>query len=100
MPPHFWADLAPFRWLILFAFIDPVAVAIGLWMGWNANQAGKLILAGFAAGLAGTAMSFVGAAGGERCGADGQSTGTRLQTSAVESDSQDPALRLRRPSRR
>ena len=59
MPPHFWADLAPFRWLILFAFIDPVVVAIGLWMGWHANQAGKLILAGFAAGLAGTAMSFL-----------------------------------------
>jgi hypothetical protein len=59
MPAHFWSDLAPFRWLILLAFLDPVVIAIGLWMGWHASQAGKLILAGLAAGLAGTVVSFL-----------------------------------------
>ena len=45
-------DLAPFRGVLLFAFIDPVVIAIGLWMGWNASQPAKIILAGLAAGLA------------------------------------------------
>lgn len=58
MPPHFWADLAPFRWVIALAFLDPAVVVIGLAMGWKADQAGKLILAGLAAGLAGVALSF------------------------------------------
>lgn len=59
MPPHFWADLEPYRWVVIWAFLDPAVVAIGLWMGWTADQAGKLLLAGLAAGLAGTALSFV-----------------------------------------
>ncbi len=59
MPPHFWSDLAPFRFVILFAFIDPVVVALGLWMGWRADQKAKIILAGFAAGLAGVALAFL-----------------------------------------
>jgi hypothetical protein len=59
MPPHFWADIEPFRWVIYLAFLDPAVIAIGLWMGWHADQAGKLILAGLAAGLAGVVLSFV-----------------------------------------
>jgi hypothetical protein len=59
MPPHVLADLAPYRWVILLAFLDPAVVGIGLWMGWHATQAGKLILAGLAAGLAGVALSFL-----------------------------------------
>lgn len=59
MPPHFWADLEPYRWVILLAFLDPAVIAIGLWMGWHASQAGKLILAGLAAGLAGVVLSFL-----------------------------------------
>jgi hypothetical protein len=55
----FLEGLVPFHWLILEAFIDPVVIGIGLWMGWNANQFGKLILAGLAAGLAGTAVTFI-----------------------------------------
>jgi hypothetical protein len=51
-------DLAPFRGVLLFAFIDPVVIAIGLWMGWNASQPAKIILAGLAAGLAGTVLGF------------------------------------------
>jgi hypothetical protein len=53
-------DLAPFRGVLLFAFIDPVVIAIGLWMGWNASQPAKIILAGLAAGLAGTVLGFGG----------------------------------------
>jgi hypothetical protein len=59
MPPHVLADLAPYRWVMLLAVLDPAVILIGLWMGWRADQAGKLILAGLAAGLAGTALSFV-----------------------------------------
>jgi hypothetical protein len=55
----FFEGLIPFTWLIIDAFIDPVVIAIGLWMGWKADQFGKLILAGLAAGLAGTAVTFV-----------------------------------------
>lgn len=51
-------DLAPFRGVMLFAFIDPIVIAIGLWMGWNASQPAKIILAGLAAGLAGTVIGF------------------------------------------
>ena len=51
--------LKPFTWLILEAIFDPFVVGIGLLMGWKANQFGKLILAGLAAGLAGTAITFV-----------------------------------------
>lgn len=59
MPPHILADLAPFRWVILLAFLDPAVVAIGLWMGWHATQAGKLVLAGLAAGLAGVVLNVL-----------------------------------------
>ncbi len=52
-------DIEPFHGVILYAFIDPVVVAIGLWMGWHADQKGKLILAGLLAGLAGTVTGFV-----------------------------------------
>jgi hypothetical protein len=55
----FLQGLEPFRWLILDAFIDPMVIAIGLWMGWKADQAAKLFLAGLAAGLAGTAVTFI-----------------------------------------
>ena len=59
MPPHVWADLEPYRWVILLAFLDPAVIAIGLWMGWHASQAGKLVVAGLAAGLAGIVLSFL-----------------------------------------
>ena len=52
-------DIEPVHGVILYAFIDPVVVAIGLWMGWHADQKGKLILAGLLAGLAGTVTGFV-----------------------------------------
>jgi hypothetical protein len=59
MPPHFMADIEPFRWVILLAFLDPVVIAIAVWMGWNADQKAKLVLAGFAAALAGVAVTFL-----------------------------------------
>jgi hypothetical protein len=59
MPPHVWSDFEPYRWLIILAFLDPAVIAIGLWMGWTADQPGKLILAGLAAGLAGTVLAFL-----------------------------------------
>ena len=49
-------DLQPFHWLIVEAFLDPVVILIGLFVGWKADQAGKLIIAGLAAGLAGTVL--------------------------------------------
>jgi len=54
-----YEGLKPFTWLILEAIFDPFVVGIGLWMGWKADQFGKLILAGLAAGLAGTAVTFI-----------------------------------------
>jgi hypothetical protein len=54
-----YEGLKPFSWLILESFIDPVVVLIGLYVGFHANQFGKLILAGLAAGLAGTFVTFV-----------------------------------------
>jgi hypothetical protein len=59
MPPHILADLEPYRWVIVLAFLDPAVILIGLWMGWHADQPAKIILAGLAAGLAGTAISFL-----------------------------------------
>jgi hypothetical protein len=52
-------DLLPFHTLILYAFIDPLVVVIGLWMGWHSDQPGKLILAGPSAALAGITMGFL-----------------------------------------
>jgi hypothetical protein len=54
-----YEGLVPFGWLIVEAIFDPFVIAIGLVMGWKANQFGKLILAGLAAGLAGTVVTFV-----------------------------------------
>lgn len=54
-----YEGLKPFTWLIIEAFFDPFVVGIGLLMGWKADQFGKLILAGLAAGLAGTAVTFL-----------------------------------------
>ena len=51
--------MAPYSAVIWLSFADPVVIAIGLWMGWHADQAGKLVLAGLAAGLAATALSFL-----------------------------------------
>jgi hypothetical protein len=59
VPPHFLADLDQFRWVIILAFLDPAVVLIGLWMGWHADQAVKIVLAGFIAALAGVAVSFL-----------------------------------------
>ena len=52
-------DLQPFHWLIVEAFLDPVVILIGLFVGWKGDQAGKLIIAGLAAGLAGTVVAFI-----------------------------------------
>jgi hypothetical protein len=52
-------DLEPFRWVFILAALDPVVIGIGLWMGWHADQAGKLFLAGLAACLAGITVSFL-----------------------------------------
>ena len=51
--------LKPFTWVFIEAFIDPFVIVIGLWMGFKADQFGTLILAGLAAGLAGTAVTYV-----------------------------------------
>ena len=54
-----YEGLKPFTWLIIEAVFDPVVVIIGLLIGWKANQFGKLIVAGVAAGLVGTFVTTI-----------------------------------------
>jgi hypothetical protein len=58
-PSVFLHAMAPYRFVIGLAFVDPLVIAIGLWMGWHADQAAKLLLAGLAAALAATLASFL-----------------------------------------
>ena len=37
--PLIFGPIEPFRWVVLLGFLDPAVVAIGLWMGWHADQA-------------------------------------------------------------
>lgn len=48
--------------IVLTAVLNPVVIAVALWLGWNANQWQKLIVAGFAAACAGAIAVWLAAA--------------------------------------
>ena len=58
--PDFQAnvDLAK---LVTIAALNPVVIGLGLWLGKQCDQAGKIIIAGFGAGLAGMALIWLAA---------------------------------------
>lgn len=47
--------------VVLFALLNPVVIAVALAMGRRANEPQKLIVAGFAAAVAGVALIWLGA---------------------------------------
>lgn len=48
-------ELSPFRPfdLLILALLNPVVIAVGFWLGRNSDQWQKVLVAGFAAALAG-----------------------------------------------
>ena len=40
--------------IVLAAVLNPVVIAVALWLGWHANQWQKVLVAGFAAAFAGS----------------------------------------------
>jgi hypothetical protein len=48
--------------IVLAAVLNPVVIAVALWLGWHANQWQKTLVAGFAAALAGSLATWVAAA--------------------------------------
>jgi hypothetical protein len=50
------ATIQPFdpAGIVLAALLNPVVIAVALWLGWHANQWQKIIVAGFAAAFAGS----------------------------------------------
>jgi hypothetical protein len=48
--------------VLLLAALNPAVIAVGYLLGRRADQAGKLLVAGFAASLAGFALLWLGAA--------------------------------------
>jgi len=47
--------------LLIVALLNPAVILIGLFMGYAADQAQKLVVAGFAAALAGAALVWLAA---------------------------------------
>lgn len=45
----------------MIAALNPVVIGLGLWLGKQCDQAGKIVIAGFGAGLAGMALIWVAA---------------------------------------
>ncbi len=43
------------------AALNPVVIGLGLWLGKQCDQAGKIVIAGFGAGLAGMALIWLAA---------------------------------------
>ena len=39
--------------IVTIALLNPVVIAVALWLGWHADQWQKIVVAGFAAALAG-----------------------------------------------
>lgn len=51
----------PLLSIILYAVFNPATVVVAFWLGRNADQLGKLILAAFAGAIAGIAVLYLGA---------------------------------------
>ncbi len=56
--PGFDPNASPLTLLVL-AVANPVVIAVALYMGWRSDQWQKLIIAGFAAALAGAAALWL-----------------------------------------
>jgi len=60
MKPDFQPDVS-FAVLAAIALLNPAVILLGLWLGLRCDQAQKLPIAGFAAGLAGMALVWLAA---------------------------------------
>ena len=47
--------------LVSVAALNPVVIGLGLWLGRQVDQPGKIVIAGFGAGLAGMALIWLAA---------------------------------------
>ena len=47
--------------VVLIALLNPAFIAVGLWMGTKADEPQKLLIAAFAAAIAGVALIWLGA---------------------------------------
>jgi hypothetical protein len=50
--------------IVLAALLNPVVIAVALWLGWHASQWQKILVAGFAAAMAGAIATWLAAAVG------------------------------------
>ena len=50
--------------IVLAAVLNPVVIAVALWLGWHANQWQKVLVAGFAAAFAGSIALWLATAVG------------------------------------
>lgn len=57
------AAIQPFDpWgIVQTALVNPVVIAVALWLGWHANQWQKVLVAGFAAAFAGAVAIWLAA---------------------------------------
>jgi hypothetical protein len=60
LPPDIQADVRLLT-VFLFALMNPVAIAVAVWMGRRANQPAKLAIAAFAGAAAGSAVLWFAA---------------------------------------
>jgi hypothetical protein len=60
LPPDMQADVS--LWVVLlFAALNPAAIAVAYWMGCRADQVSKLVIAAFVAAAVGTALLWFAA---------------------------------------
>ncbi|MFT5507857.1 MAG: hypothetical protein ACI89J_000926 [Hyphomicrobiaceae bacterium] len=50
--------------IVLAAVVNPVVITVALWMGWQADQWQKVLVAGFAAAFAGSIALWLATAAG------------------------------------
>ena len=60
LPPNLQADVSLLT-VLLFALLNPAAIAVAFWMGRKADQVAKLAIAAFAGAAAGTALLWLAA---------------------------------------
>jgi hypothetical protein len=60
LPPDLQADVGLLT-VLLFALLNPAAIAVSYWMGLRADQAGKVVIAAFAGAAAGAGLLWLAA---------------------------------------
>lgn len=60
MGPDLQADV-PLLSVALYALLNPATIAVAFWLGRQADQAGKLLIAAFAGAIAGVALLYAAA---------------------------------------